>query len=105
MIPRLLGDERKFKCAMNDLAKVPLSTELAQSMADQHARFSEGIAEMFRKCKPEAATPAEKQEALKEAQDAAKPLLDQLKEATRRIKAAGITPSKPTAETESTTET
>ena len=74
-------------------------------MSQEHVKFAGVIADMFRKCKPEGTTAEVKLEALKDAQAEAKPLLDQLKEATRRIKNAGITPTPAKAgDTESTAE-
>ena len=105
LILRLLGDERKIAAAVSDLAKVPLSTELAETMEAERPRIQDIIGEMFRVCKPEGATVETKQDALKAAQDKAKPILNNLKEAVRRIKAAGITPSKAGAhDTDSTAE-
>ena len=94
MKPRILQDESRLSGYMQDLLKVRNSSELRDSMFKHKQTIKDVIKRFDATTKVENATIEMKKKGIQTSQEEMKPVLEDLKEALRRIKGAGLKPSK-----------
>ncbi|CAE7496538.1 unnamed protein product, partial [Symbiodinium sp. CCMP2456] len=91
---KILSDEGKLAAHLQDLAKVPHSTELASSLVKHKCEIKNILKDFDSDTKIENPTIETKKAAVNAAQLRMNPILKDMREAVRRIKAEGLTVSK-----------
>ena len=81
-------DDARLACAIKDLQNVPLSTELSESLKTQKGKTKVIISQLDEETKNPDLPLLDKKEATERAEKAMKPILNELKEAIRRIRVA-----------------
>ena len=93
---QVLGEEQKIKNVILDLAKVPHFSELAQTLGVNKLELKSLVDKLNAETTAADCTTEQKKLAMKLCADDLKPVLNNIKEGLRRIKAAGLKPSKGT---------
>ena len=90
----MLVDENKIKCLLSDLVKVPLSSELIECLKVHKEDMKEILKKLNDNTNFEGCDLQQKQAAMSQCTSEMKPILDAIKEGNRRVKSAGLKPTK-----------